>query len=373
MIATGQLKRSWRGSGDGTAKDRSRAGRISLTALAALCLAGLTGPAAAAAVQQPAGVLFAWGNDDNGQVGGGSGNFDATPVHLTLPAGTAVTAVAAGFYSSLALTSDGRVLAWGSDYDGQLGVGGGNRGSDPTPSPVELPAGTDVTAIASGYFHCLALTSDGRVLAWGDDSRGEIGDGSTTDITHPVSVPVPVDLPAGTRVTAVAGGGNLSLALTADGRVLAWGDNSVGQLGNGTTADSSLPVPVNLPPGTDVTAIAAGDDFSLAVTSDGRVFAWGGDYRANDYLPTRVDLPAGTRVTSVAAGFGGALAVTSGGRVLELGSGPFGGSPVAGLPACVRITGVSINGLHILAVGVQAPATETGARDPAAGRTGHPI
>ena len=112
---------------------------------------------------------------------------------------------------------------------------------------------------------------------------------------------------------------------------------------------------------------------SLAVTSDGRVFAWGGDHSANDYVPTRVDLPAGTRVTSVAPGFGGGLAVPSGGRVLDLGSGPFGGSPVTGLPACARITGVSINGLHILAVGVQAPAAETGARDPAAGRTGHPI
>ena len=112
----------------------------------------------------------------------------------------------------------------------------------------------------------------GTALAWGDNTYGELGNGSVGGIS---STPVPVNLPAGVRVTAVAAGWDFSLALTSTGSVLAWGDNAYGQLGDHTTTNSSTPVPVDLPAGTRVTAVAAGDTFGLALTSTGGVLAWG--------------------------------------------------------------------------------------------------
>ena len=161
------------------------------------------------------------------------------------PADTHVTAIAASDVYSLALTSDGSVLAWGNNNE--LGDGIGEGGDVPIP-PIELNLpGIRVTAISAGGGGGLALTSTGTVLTWGDS-------------------PVPVNLPAGTHVTAVSAGGAQRLVLTSDGGVLAWGDNTYGELGNGTTTDSSTPVPVDLPAGTRVTAISAGSDYNLALT-----------------------------------------------------------------------------------------------------------
>ncbi len=115
---------------------------------------------------------------------------------------------------------------------------------------VSLPAGTKVTAVAAGALHSLALTSTGAVLAWGYNADGELGDGSTTNS----DVPVKVKLPAGTKVTAVAAGGYYSLALTSTGAVFAWGYNADGELGDGSRANSDVPVKVKLPAGRKVTA-----------------------------------------------------------------------------------------------------------------------
>ena len=143
---------------------------------------------------------------------------------------------------------------------------------------VKLPAGTKVTAVAAGGYYSLALTSTGAVLAWGYNTDGELGNGSTASS----DVPVKVKLPAGTKVTAIAAGGYLdrsrrdtagpghSLALTSTGAVLAWGYNADGELGDGDTTNSDVPVKVKLPAGTKVTAIAAGELHSLAVTSPAR-------------------------------------------------------------------------------------------------------
>ncbi len=100
------------------------------------------------------------------------------------------------------------------------------------------------------------------MLAWGDNEYGQLGDGTTNDR----SVPVRVKLPAGTRVIAVGASYNYSLALTAGGEVWAWGHNRSGQLGDGTRADSHVPVRVKLPRGITVTAIAAGGFDGLALT-----------------------------------------------------------------------------------------------------------
>ncbi len=272
------------------------------------------------------GSAWAWGMNNYGQLGNGTTTTTgcgciSTPVAVSLPSGTTVTAIAGGQFHSLALTSSGQVLAWGNNGDGELGNGTTTDSS--TPVAVSLPSGTTVTAIAGGSYHSLALTSSGQVLAWGSNNRGQLGNGTTTYS----SIPVPVSLPSGTTVTAIAGGGYHSLALTSTGQVLAWGNNVQGELGNGTTTDSSTPVPVSLPSGTTVTAIAGGFEYSLALTSTLHVLAWGlnangelgNGTTTNSSTPVAVSQPWGTYVTAIAGGLFHSLALTSTGQVLDWG------------------------------------------------------
>lgn len=135
---------------------------------------------------------------------------------------------------------------------------------------------TGIVAIAVGQFHSLVLTAGGTVLAWGDNTYGQIGDGTMTLR----SAPVAVDLPG--RAVAIAAGGAHSLALLADGTVYAWGFNGDGELGDGNGgfgAFSPVPIPVLAPDGqnplTGIVALAAGNSHSLALTADGQAFAWG--------------------------------------------------------------------------------------------------
>jgi hypothetical protein len=151
------------------------------------------------------------------------------------------------------------VLAWGYNIFGQLGNGTTTNSS--TPVAASVPSGTTVTALSGGADHSLALTSTGQALAWGANPAGQLGNGTTTNS----SIPVAVSLPSGTTVTAVASGSDHSLALTSTGQVLAWGYNGSGELGNGTTTNSSTPIAVSLASGANASAVAAGWSHSLAI------------------------------------------------------------------------------------------------------------
>ncbi|WP_025617523.1 Ig-like domain repeat protein [Salinispora cortesiana] len=253
------------------------------------------------------GSLLAWGANNSGQLGNGTVTSSSTPIAVRLPAGTVVAAIAAGRDHNLVLTSTGpaALLAWGANSEGQLGDG--TRFGRSTPVAVALPPGPIVTAVTGGGDHSLALTADGAALAWGSNSRGQLGDGTTTDSL----VPVTAALPVGTEATAVAAGRTHSAVLASDGTALAWGGNKLGQLGNGSTFDSSEPVSVTLPVGTQLTAIASGDsDHNVVIASDGTALAWGvnsqghlGDGTTSDSAtPVAVSLPTGTTLDTIAVG-----------------------------------------------------------------------
>uniref|UniRef100_A8LWT2 Regulator of chromosome condensation, RCC1 n=1 Tax=Salinispora arenicola (strain CNS-205) TaxID=391037 RepID=A8LWT2_SALAI len=314
--------------GDGTTTNRNTPVTVDLpadTTITAIA-AGVNGHSLAVT---SASTMLAWGFNTWGQLGDGTTTNRNTPVAVDLPTGTTITAIAAGKSHSLAVTSAGTMLAWGLNSAGQLGDGTTTNRN--TPVAVDLPTGTTITAIAAGNGHSLALTSAGTMLAWGENTWGQLGDGTTTNRNTPVTV----DLPTGTTITALAGGGGHSLAVTSTGTMLAWGFNFWGQLGDGTTTNRNTPVAVDLPTGTTITAIAGGGGgHSLAATSTGTMLAWGlnsfgqlGDgTTSNRSTPVTVDLPAGTTITAIAAGGGSghSLAATSTGTMLAWGANTLG-------------------------------------------------
>ena len=255
------------------------------------------------------GRVLAWGLGGDGELGDGSNDSTATPVEVPMPPGTKVTAVTVGNGFDLALTASGRVLSWGFNGSGQLGNGtkGGNVRS---PAPVRLARGVRVTAIAGGLNHVLAITAGGDMLAWGDNGQGQLGNGFSGGFAD---VPVKVRLPRGAKVRGLFAGCLGSLALTTAGQVLAWGSNFDGQLGTGKTGSfRDRPAPVRMPAGTKVTEISAGCAHNMARTAGGRVLTWGRNHEGelgngnstagNSSRPVRVKLPAGMIAVAIGAG-----------------------------------------------------------------------
>ncbi|MCX6063923.1 MAG: stalk domain-containing protein, partial [Caldiserica bacterium] len=174
------------------------------------------------------------------------------------------TTVVAGTYCCLALARDGSLWAWGDNEYGQLGDGTtANRSS-----PVRVGTRTDWIVVAAGWEHSLAIARDGSLWAWGWNAGGQLGDGTTTDRSSPVRV--------GTRTDwiAVAGGIMHSVALARDGSLWAWGFNEEGQLGDGTTTTHRIPGAVGSSP--QIAAVTAGSLHSIALARDGSLWAWGG-------------------------------------------------------------------------------------------------
>jgi alpha-tubulin suppressor-like RCC1 family protein len=212
-----------------------------------------------------AGAVQCWGDNRSGQLGDGTSAERHSPVTVS-GLGSGVAAIATGGIHSCGLTSAGGVKCWGDNRSGQLGDG--------TTSARHTPVGVSglssgVTAIAAGGFHTCALTSAGGVKCWGDNRSGQLGDGTMTEHTTPVPVS---GLSSG--VVAISAGDYHTCALTTAHAVKCWGYNFLGQLGNGTIADSSVPVAVSGLAG-GVAAIAAGGLHSCALTSAGAVRCWG--------------------------------------------------------------------------------------------------
>lgn len=301
---------------------------------------------------QDDGSLWAWGKNENGQLGDGSYIDRSSPVQI----GTGYIALAAGWRHTLALKADGSLWAWGANDLGQLGDG---TTIDRT-SPVQI--GVGYIALAAGSTHSLALKANGSLWAWGNNNYGQLGDGTTTKRSSPVQI--------GTGYTAVSAGdyrslalkpdGSLwawgaegrinmwinlysvspkqigagyiaavvgyehSLALKTDGSLWTWGNNDYGQLGDGTTFGRNSPGQI----GAGYTAVAVGYSHSLALKNDGSLWAWGANYfgqlgdgsTINRIAPVLVFGPTVSRTLSVIKAGTGSGIVTSNPAGIDCGS-----------------------------------------------------
>ena len=235
-------KRSCGNGGDRRQHRSGRRGLVVASVLALISVGVAVGVPTSEAGAAGTPVLESWGYNAYGQLGNGTTTNSTTPGPVSLPSGVTAIAEAAGGDHSLAIGSDNTLYAWGQNGYGQLGNGTTTNSS--TPVAVLLPSGVHATKIAAGLNDSMALGSDGNLYAWGDDDLDELGNASTFTES---STPVTVSLPAGTVVRAIAEGQFHSLALTSTGAVYGWGYNGFGQLGNGSKATPSTPVPDPVP------------------------------------------------------------------------------------------------------------------------------
>jgi alpha-tubulin suppressor-like RCC1 family protein len=286
------------------------------------------------------GTVWAWGANGSGQLGDGTTTDSPMPVQVAGLSGVTVTAIAAGEFHTVALASDGTVWAWGSNSNGQLGDG--TTTDSPMPVQVTGLSGVTVTAIAAGEFHTVALASDGTVWAWGSNSNGQLGDGTTTDS------PTPVQASDLTDATAIAAGSAYTVALKSDRTVWTWGANDRGQLGHGGTSQKTKPTQVGSL--SDVIAIAAGSAHTLALKKDGTVRAWGdndngqlGNGNTNE-KKSPVDVKKLSDVIAIAAGEFHTVALKSDGTIWTFGSnssGQLGDGTTTDASLPVEVSGLS--------------------------------
>jgi len=218
------------------------------------------------------GIAYGWGNNGYGRLGDGTTTARSSPVSV-IGGITNWAQVSAGGSNSLGVTSNGIAYAWGSNDDGQIGDGTTTNRS----SPVSVIGGiTNWAQVSASTFHSLGITADGIAYGWGYNGRGRLGDGTTTNRSSPVSV-----IGGITNWAQVSAGNAHSLGVTSDGIAYAWGYNSIGRLGDGTETDRSSPVSV-VGGITNWSQVDAGENHSLGVTSNGIAYGWG--YNGNGRL-----------------------------------------------------------------------------------------
>ncbi|MBV9739596.1 MAG: hypothetical protein JOZ30_08150 [Hyphomicrobiales bacterium] len=256
--------------------------------------------------------------------------------------------IAAGPGGSYLIKSDGTLWAWG-DYAGRV-----SEKKNLHALPVKMEGVSDLVAISAGDGHSITLKKDGTVWPWGNNADGQLGNGAKANDYFPT----PVQVSSLSDIKAVAAGNRHSLALKSDGTLWAWGNNLEGQLGNGTKVNAAAVVQVRGL--SDVAAVAAGMGHSLASRNDGTVWAWGynddgelGDGTRKAHL-TPAQIPGLLDVRAIAAGSHHSLALKNDGTVWMWGGQASGGFGQSTTPRRVKglsqIAAISAGGWYSLAL-----------------------
>jgi hypothetical protein len=257
-------------------------------------VSGLTSGATAVSIESGSacaiisgGAVECWGDNTYGELGNNSTiSNSSVPVQVSgLSSGA--TTVSTGGDSACAITTDGAVMCWGNNGQGELG----NDSTTNSSVPVQVSGlSSGAIAVSAGGDSACAITSGGALKCWGDNSFGKLGNGSMLTSLRPVQV---TGLASG--VTAVSMGEYFACAITASGGVECWGDNTYGELGDDSVGSSAVPVQVGGVTSGAI-AVSVGEWTACALTSIGRVLCWGSNYNGllgdnatgTSYVPVEV-------------------------------------------------------------------------------------
>lgn len=257
------------------------------------------------------GTVWAFGLNSSGQLGNGTKQNASTSVHAKATYTDKPAQVTVGQNFTIVTGQLGRAVGAGHSNVGQL-TGTSSR---PVPGPVTTD---QFASVVAGHSHTVAIDrATGGVVAWGKNTYGQVGNGSTSNATAPVDVK---GLPADAKFVQVAAGQSFSAALDIDGNVYTWGRNVDGQLGDGSTVDRHTATKTLLP--APVVRIAAGDHHMLALDADGQLWAWGKNTSGQLGIGSRgaaraipVEVPTSLRFVAIDGAGDHSVAVTSNGKL----------------------------------------------------------
>jgi alpha-tubulin suppressor-like RCC1 family protein len=217
------------------------------------------------------GTVWAWGNNDNGQLGDDTTVNKSSPVQ-TIVGGTNWSSVACGGNHTAAIKTDGTLWLWGQNNTGQLGDDTGGNKSSPVQTIV---GGTNWSSVSCGRNHTAAIKKDGTLWLWGLNYDGRLGDDTTAGKSSPVQTIV-----GGTNWSSVSCGRSHTAAIKKDGTLWLWGGGYSGVLGDDTTDSKSSPVQT-IVGGTTWSKVDGGYSVTAAIKTDGTLWLWGQNYDGN--------------------------------------------------------------------------------------------
>jgi alpha-tubulin suppressor-like RCC1 family protein len=256
------------------------------------------------------GQVLAWGNNYQDQLGQGVSfrRLPAAGEPLVVPNLPSATAVAAGAYFTIVAAANGNVYGWGANGDYPLGYTGIKKSNQ----AIQIPGVSGATALAAGYSHVLALKADGTVWSWGGNSAGQLGRGTTT------ASAVPQQIPGLTNVVQVSAGIFRSYALKSDGTVWAWGNNSNDGLGL-IGGEDAITAPTQIPGLNLISQISTSGNHQVALRDDGLVMTWGSNTEGQLGLPGAPETYAGVPNPTLVPGLSGITRADAGGSTTILG------------------------------------------------------